>query len=129
MPSEPPKQSPLATDKGALSLSSECPMRLWRYRRGEDHGAGHRVSGLVTSQYPYYLEGELDGGTRALAGDQAMGFIGHDPRRAQLCRGQTGLKARMAGGARIPQQAVMVQYHGGCGADGGAPAAEACLLP
>lgn len=97
--------------------------------RGQHHGTGHRTGGLVTSQYPYYLESELDSGTRALAGDQAMGFIGHYPCRAQLCRGQTGLKARVAGDARIPQQAVMVQYHRGCGADGGAPAAEACLLP
>ena len=80
-------------------------------------------------QYPYYLESELDGGAWALAGDQAMGFIGHYPCRAQLCRGQTGLKARVAGDARISQQAVMVQYHGGCGTDGGAPAAEARLLP
>ncbi|MNR16274.1 hypothetical protein D3C85_1328650 [compost metagenome] len=57
-----------------------------------------------------------------------MGIIPHHPGCAQLRGGQAGLKARVTGGAGIPQQAVMVQYHGGGGADGRAPAAQRRLF-
>ncbi|MNY29143.1 hypothetical protein D3C86_1631690 [compost metagenome] len=57
-----------------------------------------------------------------------MGIIPHHPGCAQLRGGQAGLKARVTGGAGIPQQAVMVQYHGGGGADGRAPTAQGRLF-
>ncbi len=76
--------------------------KLWQH-----HGPGYRTGGFIATQHPHQLEGKLDGGARALAGDETMGIIPHHPGRAQLRGGQAGLKAGMAGGAGIPQQAVM----------------------